>query len=244
MGTERVEEEIRQRFSEARVARADSDTMTHRDRYEELIHRFEAGDMDVLIGTQMIAKGLDFPMVSFVGVINADTSLNLPDFRAGERTFQLVTQVAGRAGRAGGHGIVVVQTDSPDQPAIRHAIHHDYVTFATEELAQRQQLGLPPVWRLARIVLADVRDSKVRAEADRLAEAVRQAATKVGVRLRCDGPSPCAIQRERTLYRHDLLLRAPTADALQKVLEHLRGEILQDLRVKQLVVDVDPLSLL
>ncbi len=244
MGTERVEEEVRRRFPQARVARADSDTMTHRDQYERLIHQFETGQVDVLIGTQMIAKGLDFPLVSFVGVINADTALNLPDFRAAERTFQLVAQVAGRAGRAGGHGVVVVQTDAPDPSVIRLAANHDYASFAAEELTLRRQMKLPPVWRMARIVLADARDSQVRGEAERLAESIREAALKVGGRLQCDGPAPCTIQRERALYRYDILLRAQNADALQKVLDAIRGEVLPGARVKQLTVDVDPIALL
>jgi primosomal protein N' (replication factor Y) len=137
-----------------------------------------------------------------------------------------------------------VQTDAPDPSVIRLAANHDYASFATEELTLRRQMKLPPVWRMARIVLADARDSQVRGEAERLAESIREAALKVGARLQCDGPAPCTIQRERALYRYDILLRAQNADALQKVLDAIRGEVLPGARVKQLTVDVDPIALL
>jgi primosomal protein N' (replication factor Y) len=244
MGTQRVEEELHRKFPLARVARADSDTMTRSEHYENLIQSFEARLFDIIVGTQMIAKGLDFPLVSFVGVINADTALMLPDFRAGERTFQLVTQVAGRAGRAGGQGVVLVQTDSPDMACIRLAVKHDYEAFAAEELTARRKMRLPPAWRMARIVLGDSKDSKARSQGERLAEAIRDAVLATGSKLRCDGPAPCPIQRERNLYRYELLLRDQTAEGLGKVLDHIRGEVLQGIRVKQLTVDVDPISLL
>mgnify|MGYP003729746815 CR=1 FL=1 len=244
MGTQRVEEEFRRKFPHVRVARADSDTMTRTEHYEELIRRFEGGEFDVLIGTQMIAKGLDFPFVSFVGVINADTTLMLPDFRAGERTFQLIMQVAGRAGRAGGQGTVLVQTEAPELAAIRLAVAQDYPAFAAGELAVRRKLRLPPIWRMTRVVLADPRDSCARREAERLGEAIRDAILRTGAAMRCDGPGPCPVQRERRLYRYELLLRARTGEAMQKVLDHVRGATFRSLRVKQLIVDVDPISLL
>jgi len=243
MGTERVEEELRRKFPHARVARADSDTMLRNEDYEQLIRRFEAAEYDILIGTQMIAKGLDFPLVSFVGVLNADVSLNIPDFRAGERTFQLVMQVAGRAGRAEGQGLVYVQTGAPEMAAIRLAVRQDFEAFASEEIEVRRQLQLPPLWRMARIVLADPRDSHLKQEAERLAHEIRQTATGISS-FRCDGPTRCAIERERKLHRYELLLRDQTAEGLGRVLDQVRGKVFQSIRVKQLMVDVDPTSLL
>ncbi|MBN1341473.1 MAG: primosomal protein N' [Phycisphaerae bacterium] len=243
-GTQRVEEELLRKFPEARVARADSDTMLRGEQYEELIRRFESGELNVLVGTQMIAKGLDFPLVSFVGVINADTTMMVSDFRASERTFQLITQVAGRAGRARGQGIVIVQTDTPDLPPIRLAVKHDYEAFATQELELRAKLKLPPVYRLTRIVLSDPNDSKVQTEAKKLAEAVREAAEAMGAKLACNGPERCPVQRERQHYRWELLLRAQSAEDMQRVLDRIRGKTLQGVRAKRLVVDVDPISLM
>lgn len=242
MGTERVEEELHRKFPEAKVLRADSDTMLRNEQYEDMIRRFESGEFNVLIGTQMIAKGLDFPMVSFVGVINADTSMMVSDFRAGERTFQLITQVAGRAGRASGQGVVLLQTDTPDIPPIRLSVAGDYAAFAEYELKIRAKTKQPPMWRMTRIVLADQNDSKVAAETERLASVIRDAAQTAGVDLLCGQPTRCGIQRERDLYRHELLLRARTADGVQRVLDMIRGKTLQSVRVKRLIVDVDPMS--
>ncbi len=242
MGTERVIEELHRKFPQARVARADSDTMLRGEHYEALIRQFETRQLDILVGTQMIAKGLDFPLVSFVGVINADTALRVSDFRAGERTFQLITQVAGRAGRSRGKGTVIVQTDAPDLPPIRLAVAGDYGAFAAQELDARTATSLPPIWRLTRIVLADPRDSHVRSEADRLAEAIRYAALATGATLRCDGPERCPVQRERGQYRYELLLRSQTAEDMQRVLDHVRGKTLQSVRAKRVLVDVDPIS--
>lgn len=244
MGTERVEEELRRKFPQARVARADSDTMLRGEQYEELIREFETGQLDVLVGTQMIAKGLDFPRVSFVGVINADTTLMISDFRAGERTYQLITQVAGRAGRARGRGTVIVQTDTPEMPPIRLAVHGDYAAFAAEELDLRNRMHLPPTWRITRIVVSDRLDSKARSEAQALAEVVRDAGVRTATELRCDGPERCLVQRQRQLYRYELLLRTRTPDAMQRVLDEIRGKTLQSVRAKRVVIDVDPISLM
>jgi primosomal protein N' (replication factor Y) len=242
MGTERVEEELRRKCPEARIVRADSDTMVRGEQYEELIAQFEAGQLDVLVGTQMIAKGLDFPLVSFVGVISAETSLMVSDFRAGERTFQLMNQVAGRAGRARGHGKVIVQTDMPDMPPIRLAVAGDYVAFARQELETRTALALPPVWRMTRIVIGDRTDSRAKTQAAQLGQAVRDAAMTAGVEMRCDGPKRCPVQRERQLYRYELLLRTRSAEDMQRVLDQVRGRTLQAVRAKRVVVDVDPMS--
>ena len=149
LGTQKLEAEVRKKFPEYQTLRMDSDTMRKPGSHETALASFRAGDVDILLGTQMIAKGLDFPNVTLVGVINADTALHLPDFRAGERTFQLVTQVAGRTGRGGKGGRVVVQTFSPEHPSIQAATRHDYDAFVASELPTREQFGYPPASALA-----------------------------------------------------------------------------------------------
>ena len=208
MGTQRIEEELQAKFPQARVLRVDSDTMNRPTDYRDVVSRFEQRRLDVLIGTQMIAKGLDFPFVSFVGVISADTALTLPDFRAGERTFQLVTQVSGRAGRslATGQdgGQVVLQTLAPEMPAIQAAVKQDYEAFAAHELKTRHELRLPPYARLIRLVLEDARHSRLVAEADALAGRIREALGEPDLCVRIGGPTPCPLRRLRNLYRRQI----------------------------------------
>ena len=150
---EEVEEELARKFPRARVARMDSDSMRKTSDYEKTLEAFGSGELDLLLGTQMIAKGLDFPNVRLVGVLNADLAMTSPDFRAAERTFDLVCQVAGRSGRAGPQGLVVVQTMQPDEPAIVHATRHDYLGFAQSELPHRREFGYPPYGRIVRVIV-------------------------------------------------------------------------------------------
>src|SRR5262249_11511945 len=149
------------KFPDLKFARVDSDTMRNSKDYEALLNRFAKGEIQVMLGTQMIAKGLDYPNVTLVGVISGDTALALPDFRAAERTFQLITQVAGRAGRGDAPGGVVLQTFLPDDPTIRSAIKQDYIGFAKRELVSRREVGLPPYTRMARIVIRDQEPEKL-----------------------------------------------------------------------------------
>ena len=245
MGTQRVEEELQRKFPGVRVRRADSDTMLHPREYRALIEAFEARELDVLLGTQMVAKGLDFPFVAFVGVVSADTTLAIPDFRATERTFQLVTQVAGRAGRAGSAGTVVVQTFNPALPAIKAAVSHDYEWFARDELPRRKAACMPPYWRLTRIVLADGRRSRALAAANDRAARIRAVLAETKSPAGLLGPAPSPMKRMRNLYRFDLLLRAPTPGDMQRLLDRLRRDgVFRPTRVKQLTVDVDPVSLM
>jgi len=259
MGTQRVEEEIGRKFPQARLARVDSDTMKHPRQYREVIERFERRDIDLLLGTQMIAKGLDFPFVSFVGVVSADTALAIPDFRSAERTFQLITQVAGRAGRAGTGGEVVVQSFAHDVAAIRTAVHQRFELFARHELPIRRDLNLPPYWRLTRLVVSDAVDSRARAAAEDLAERIRRhlqgaptapvptpGAAPAGTvpQVLCIGPERCVLERLKNRYRYDVTLRAPTADGMQKLLDALRAERIFYSRAARLTVDVDPVSLM
>ena len=185
-----------------------------------LIHRDRK--IDILVGTQMIAKGLDFPFVSFVGVVDADTNVMIGDFRAHEKLFHLVTQVAGRAGRADVPGQVVVQTSTPELPALQFALTHDFERFVEEELEIRRRVALPPFRRVARVVLSHTREETVRREAEALAARITAKIKSLAFEF-ADvlGPNPCALSRLRGKYRYDLLVRTKTATAMRSLLGEL-----------------------
>lgn len=233
------------------MMRVDGDTMGSAKDYFEALSRFAAGDVRVLLGTQMIAKGLDFPNVRLVGVISADTALTLPDFRAGERTFQLVSQVAGRAGRGEKVGRVIVQTMEPESSAIQHAARHDYESFAREELETRAMAGLPPVTRMARIVLRDADLEKARALAERVAAGLKQAIAEEGLSAGEGGgadvwmfpPGPCAIARIAGQHRIGIEVWSRRRLALQRVLARVRARGLVKSDAK-CAVDIDPIALM
>lgn len=244
MGTQRVEEELKSKFPQVRLARADSDTMIHTRHYEQLVRDFTQRSIDVLLGTQMIAKGLDFPSVSFVGVVNADTSMSAPDFRAAERTFQMITQVAGRAARAEAGGQVVVQSLAGQTPALQFAANHDYASFAGHELALRHRAGWPPFSRLARVVISHRSPTQARAEAKKLAGAVRDFLARHALAGDVLGPQTAPLSRLRNAYRFDFLIRAPHAGKLLEILNVLRNNKILTPNTRHAMVDVDPVSLL
>jgi primosomal protein N' (replication factor Y) len=234
-GTERVEHEVRSRYPEARVLRWDRDTTQGKNAHMILLRQFAAGEFNVLVGTQMIAKSLDLPMVTLVGVISADTGLHFPDFRSGERTFQLLTQVAGRAGRGVLGGQVVIQTYSPQNYAIRAAAQHDFAAFYEREISFRREMGYPPFSRLVRLVIRAETLDRARSEAERLHALLLDRIRELGLQsTSLIGPAPCFYARQDTLYRWQILVRG-TTPAL--ILEGLRAE-------RFLQIDVDPLSLL
>lgn len=244
LGTQRIEAELRERWpmlaEPGALHRVDSDTMQTMQDFHESLGDFATGRTRVLVGTQMIAKGLDVPGVRLVGVINADTATHLPDFRASERTFQLISQVAGRCGRGETAGTAIVQTLDPDSPAIRMAARHDYDGFAEAELIDRAALNLPPIGRLARIVIRD-RDHHRAVEASkRIAEQLRSLAPE-GTRVR--GPAPCPIARIADDHRQQVEVIAPSATRLQTLLSDARDRLLLE-PARRFVVDVDPQSLL
>jgi len=244
VGTQRVEQVLGELFPSASITRADSDTMTHRTKYEQLIEALQQRRIDVLVGTQMIAKGLDFPFVSFVGVVNADPTSLVSDFRAQERLFQLVTQVAGRAGRAETPGRVVVQTTFPDICALEFAPTHDYPSFAEKELADRQHLGWPPFSRLARVVVAHKHDDIAAREAEAMVGRFRAVIASGGFDgADCIGPNPCALARLRGVYRHELLLRTANASTLRKILAALQTAGATKCRSATSIIDVDPVAM-
>ncbi len=242
-GTQRLEDDVRGFFPEAIIARVDSDTMTHRSEYERIVKQFQDREIDVLIGTQMIAKGLDFPHVSFVGVVDADPSGYATDFRMNERLFQLVTQVAGRAGRAEGDAQVVVQTTVPELPAMRAALTHDYDTFAENELAVRQRASLPPFSRIVRFILSHPREEIARDETDVVVCRIQAVLTDMALAgAEVLGPNACAMARIRNLYRYDAIVRTANASDLRRLMKALREQKCLFSKAKSLVVDVDPVS--
>lgn len=240
IGAERLERDVRLAFGDRVIQRMDSDTMRAPGSHERVLSEFRAGRVDVLLGTQMIAKGLDFPNVTLVGVINADTALHLPDFRAAERTFQLVAQVAGRTGRGDRPGRVLVQTYAPDHPAIAAAVNHDYLSFVAGELKIRRDQGVPPYGRMARLIARGEKELQVREYMNRLAESLRSAAAE-GVRLL--GPAPAPVLKIRGLFRFHLQLRAASARPLQDLLRSVLPENPAP-RGIELATDVDPISML
>ncbi|MER3544218.1 MAG: primosomal protein N' [Chloroflexota bacterium] len=235
LGTERVEEVVRQTFPGARTLRWDRDTTRTRGAHDLLLRQFAEHHADILIGTQMIAKGLDLPSVTLVGVVSADTALGLPDPHAGERAFQLLTQVAGRAGRGERGGRVIFQTYNPDHYAIRAAAEHDYLRFYRQELAFRQEHGYPPFRRLARLVYENTDARKAEAAAEQLAERLRsELAKRRPPATDLIGPVPCYFARRHNRYRWQVLVRSPDPAALLRGLALPAGWRL----------DMDPVSTL
>lgn len=240
VGTERLEIEVTRAFPDVVTRRMDSDTMRSPGSHESVLKAFKNGEVDILLGTQMIAKGLDFPNVTLVGVVNADTSLHLPDFRAAERTFQLVAQVAGRTGRGERPGRVLVQTFCPEAPAIQRAREHDYLGFVGQELLERRDKGLPPYGRLARLIARGPDEKEVQRFLESVAEAIHKANVE-GIKL--SGPAPAPVSRIKNLFRFHLRLQAPTARPIQEVLKAVLPTVNPPGEV-ELAIDVDPVSLL
>jgi len=239
LGIQRTEAELVRKFPQAKLARMDSDTMSTPGQFRKVFDAFGAGELDILLGTQMVGKGLDFPRVSLVGIISADTSLIIPDFRASERTFQLVVQVAGRAGRADMPGQVVVQTLHADEPAIQFAATHDYKGFAAWELPLRKEAGLPPYARLVRFVVRHESVDRASAAADALAAALRP---NLPPEVTFWGPDPAAIKRIRNKFRFQILLIAPRPGVIQAALAGRMERIVHDIPA-EVLADADPVSL-
>ena len=235
VGTQRVEEELHQLFPGVRTLRWDRDTIRNPFSHDVLLERFISHQADVLVGTQMVAKGLDLPMVTLVGVISADTALHLPDFRAAERTFQLLTQVAGRAGRSILGGKVIIQTYNPNHYAILAASRHDYDGFYEQEIAFRREQGYPPLARLARLVYRHRNEARCRAKVERLVELLGLEIRRQGLaNVSLIGPAPCFLRRLQGRYRWQILLRAPDPAALLRLFE----------LPSHWQVDIDPVGML
>ena len=243
LGTEQLEAALSATFSGARVLRLDRDTATGPG-VERILDRFRRGDADILVGTQMVTKGHDLPRVTFVGVILADQSLGFPDFRAGERTFQLLSQVAGRAGRADRPGHVVFQTFQPEHPAVRHAAGHDFEGFYRSELECRRELGYSPFSRLVAVRLDAGDEARVKRAAAELAGMVKEAAAVRSGLVRLLGPAPAPIGRLRGRYRFRFLLRSQDRRALRSVAGRVVQRLDDGIAPVRGSVDIDPVSML
>lgn len=234
-GTQRVEREVRALLPKARVLRWDQDALSAKVDAGQLLARVQHHEVDVIVGTQMVAKGLDLPLVTAIGVINADTLLNLPDFRAGERTFQLLTQVAGRAGRRGPGGRVIIQSYTPEHYAVSAALGHDYADFYREELDFRRTHRYPPFSRLARFVYRHADEAVCMREGDKLARQIALVAQHLGLDdLDIMGPTPCFAAKMRDLYQWQLIIRSNNLDVVMRESPIPYGW----------TVDVDPVSML
>jgi primosomal protein N' (replication factor Y) len=243
LGTERLEQEVRVKFPGFACQRMDTDSMRGRGSHERVLAAFRRGDLRILLGTQMIAKGLDFPGVTLVGVVNADTALHLPDFRAAERTFQLVAQVAGRTGRGEQGGRVLVQTFSPAHPAIQAAARHDFLSFAAAELSQREQHGYPPYGRMARVIVRSRQEAAARTAIEQLAKHVTSNAERQVKTIRLLGPAAAPVTRVNNYYRFHLQLQAAEDCAFGEVLRPAIAATPISRQV-EIAVDVDPLAML
>ena len=241
VGTQRVEATLAKLFPHARTVRMDSDVLKRKEDYRRILGDFRVGKIDILVGTQMIAKGLHFPNVTLVGIIYADLALHQPDFRAGERTFQLLTQVAGRAGRGDIEGEVFVQAFTPFHPAIQFARRHDFEGFYQQEMEFREQLKYPPVSRIALLTLKGRNEEKVKFSADYLKHELQKAVGDIKD-LVLAGPAPAPLLRAETYYRYQIMLRAQRMAALSQRL----AALIRSLRLPEdvtLAVDIDPVDL-
>ena len=216
-GTERIEDQIREVFPQARVARMDLDTTRSRQGYEQILRDFEQGQTDILVGTQMVTKGLDFDRVSVVGILNADTMLNLPDFRSYEHAFQMMAQVAGRAGRRGKQGRVILQTKTPDLPVVQQVVNHDYKALYADQLTERRMFHYPPLYRLINVYMKHRYEATLNGLAYEMANLLRKV---FGERVL--GPDTPPIARIQSLYIRKIVLKVEPEANLKEVRNRLR----------------------
>ncbi len=241
VGSERVEEELHREFPTARIARLDRDTATGKRQYETILEGFREGNFDILAGTQMIAKGHDIPNVTLVGVVSADVGLGMPDFRAGERTFQLLTQVAGRAGRGSVPGVVLVQTINPDHYAIQFAAAQDYGAFYEKEIHFRRMMRYPPFSAMANVLVRDAKQES----AMRMSSELGMLMTPAPENLKIVGPAEAPVPRLKAEFRYQFLIKAASRKALNELLRQIRAfAVDRKWSATALVIDVDPLSLM
>ena len=237
-GTQKAYDQLTELLPEARVIRMDVDTTRKKGAHEKLLETFGSGQADILLGTQMIAKGLDFPNVTLVGVLNADTSLNLPDFRSAERTFQLLTQVAGRAGRADKEGEVIIQTYNPSHYAIRFAQQQDYEGFYAYEMAIRRQLAYPPYFYTVGITLSHKDEEFVVRKSYDVMACLRE---HLSDKVTFLGPTPKPIARTHNLYHYQIIIKYRFEDSLEETLNRIL-DMTQEPENKdlRLIIDHEP----
>ncbi len=246
-GTEKAAEEVQQLFPEARVERLDRDTVSSTEELVEILNKVKSNECQILVGTQMIAKGHDIPNVTLVGVLDCDVGLHMPDFRASERVFNLITQVAGRAGRGTLQGRVLLQTRRPKDPVLQYAVKDHYLGFAEHELLKRQELNYPPFGKLLRIVISDADLSIAKNASETIAAVLMKESHRFNNPV-CLGPAACPIERLRGLYRFHILLKNPSSMALSQLTKYLK-EVYEKLsrgsyRNLRVTFDMDPLEML
>jgi primosomal protein N' (replication factor Y) len=241
VGSERIEQEVRQHFPEARVARLDSDTAKSSKQYLQILQKVRERGVDILVGTQMIAKGLHFPHVTLVGVVWADTGLAMPHYKAAEATYQLLAQVTGRAGRGEKLGRVIIQTHQPQHYAVQCAREHDYQKLYEQEIELRQKLKYPPFSRLVNIRCSDEDEQRLQAAVQNVAEGLRGEVKKRMLMVEVLGPAPAPLARIRNRSRWQILLKAVQPRALHLLCEYLleNRQLFMGKNV-QMTVDVDP----
>lgn len=245
-GTESVEREIQKLFPDSRVKRFDADSTSKKNAHQEILTAFENQEIDILIGTQMVAKGLDFPNVTLVGVIVADTALNLPDFRASEQTFSLLTQVAGRSGRAETLGEVIIQTYMPDHYCISAAQHHDYIGFYEKEVAARNPLQYPPFSHMASLLIRGKNENDVVEAAEKIRDNLENLQTDAFSDVRILGPAPAPLSKLEGKFRWHFLLRCMDVDKLSQLLQSLNEDLPPEFKSKNIecIIDIDPTNTL
>jgi primosomal protein N' (replication factor Y) len=241
-GIQKAEEFLRAEFPTGRIIRMDQDTTRHKGAHMHILEKFIRHDADILLGTQMVAKGLNFPGVALVGVLQADIGMHFPDFRAAEKTFQLLAQVAGRAGRADNTGEVVIQTYHPGEAGIIAAGNHDFTGFYYQEIASRKELGYPPFGKLLRVIVQGEQDAAVRAIIANIANYCMPYCIGNGVTIL--GPSPAAFSRINNLFRYGMLFKAQSAKKLQHIAEHIRQQRAKTPSGIRVIIDVDPVMML
>jgi primosomal protein N' (replication factor Y) len=245
LGTQQVERLLSERFPSASIARMDVDTTSGKWAHTRILDRVGAGEVDILLGTQMIAKGLDFPNVTLVGVVDADVGINLPDFRASERCFQLLSQVSGRAGRGAKGGRVLIQTRLPAHHAVRYAVAHDYISFVREEMAGRIDPPYPPNVRIANIVFSGLVEEATARLAIHAGEWLRELAARAGDEVTVVGPAPCPIERIKNRWRWHVLLKSAHPGELTRVSRYFmeRFDVPNTAQLR-VTLDRDPVALL
>jgi primosomal protein N' (replication factor Y) len=220
VGTQKLEKEFQKKFSVKNVLRMDADTTSRKNSHQEILDKYRRREANVLLGTQMISKGLDFPDVTLVGVIAADTSLNLPDFRSGERTFQMISQVAGRSGRASKKGRVIVQTYNPEHYSIEYAKYHDYKGFYEQEIMLRKELDYPPFSSIANIVISGTLESEVIKYANEISQFLDERIKYLDGMEKL-GPTAAAISRIKNRYRWQIVIKSKSEDSIRAILGEL-----------------------
>lgn len=245
-GTETVEQEIQKVFPTANIKRFDADSTTKKNAHQQILDAFQRQEIDILIGTQMVAKGLDFPNVTLVGVVVADTALNLPDFRASEQTFSLLTQVAGRSGRADAAGEVIIQTYIPEHYCILATQEHDYISFYEKEIQERSVLGYPPFSKIARLLLRGKDDNVVNDAAKTVSEHLQMLKTEKFPEITISGPAPAPLSKIEGKFRWHFLLRSQNIEIICQLLHSLTKDppsILKSNAIEH-IIDIDPTNIL